>query len=277
MTVSVFSLVLLAAALHAIWNAVIKGTGDKTIAIGLVALGHMVLGLIGAAILPLPDIKVIPFIIASTLIHWGYYYGLTTAYKFGDLSLIYPIARGISPVIVTFFAFFWIDERLSWVEMGGVLLISSGILFLGLRSLSNEKSIPALVFALTTGILIAAYSLTDGFGVRLTENPLSYIVWLFIAEGFIVFYIFVRFKVRLLKSSFSEIMLGFFAGVISTVAYGLALYAKSLAPLGIVTALRETSVIIATLIGVLWFKEKPIGYRIGAASIVFCGIIFLAL
>ena len=277
MTVSVFSLVLLAAALHAIWNAVIKGTGDKTIAIGLVALGHMVLGLIGAAILPLPDIKVIPFIIASTLIHWGYYYGLTTAYKFGDLSLIYPIARGISPVIVTFFAFFWIDERLSWVEMGGVLLISSGILFLGLRSLSNEKSIPALVFALTTGILIAAYSVTDGFGVRLTENPLSYIVWLFIAEGFIVFYIFVRFKVRLLKSSFSEIMLGFFAGVISTVAYGLALYAKSLAPLGIVTALRETSVIIATLIGVLWFKEKPIGYRIGAASIVFCGIIFLTL
>ena len=277
MTVSVFSLVLLAAALHAIWNAVIKGTGDKTIAIGLVALGHMVLGLIGAAILPLPDIKVIPFIIASTLIHWGYYYGLTTAYKFGDLSLIYPIARGISPVIVTFFAFFWIDERLSWVEMSGVLLISSGILFLGLRSLSNEKSIPALVFALTTGILIAAYSLTDGFGVRLTENPLSYIVWLFIAEGFVVFYIFGRFKVRLLKSSFSEIMLGFFAGVISTVAYGLALYAKSLAPLGIVTALRETSVIIATLIGVLWFKEKPIGYRIGAASIVFCGIIFLAL
>ena len=277
MTVLVFSLVLLAAALHAIWNAVIKGTGDKTIAIGLVALGHMVLGLIGAAILPLPDIKVIPFIIASTLIHWGYYYGLTTAYKFGDLSLIYPIARGISPVIVTFFAFFWIDERLSWVEMSGVLLISSGILFLGLRSLSNEKSITALVFALTTGILIAAYSLTDGFGVRLTENPLSYIVWLFIAEGFVVFYIFGRFKVRLLKSSFSEIMLGFFAGVISTVAYGLALYAKSLAPLGIVTALRETSVIIATLIGVLWFKEKPIGYRICAASIVFCGIIFLAL
>ena len=275
MTVSVFSLVLLAAALHAIWNAVIKGTGDKTIAIGLVALGHMVLGLIGAAILPLPDIRVIPFIIASTLIHWGYYYGLTTAYKFGDLSLIYPIARGISPVIVTFFAFFWIDERLSWVEMSGVLLISSGILFLGLRSLSNEKSITALVFALTTGVLIAAYSVTDGFGVRLTKNPLSYIAWLFIAEGFVVFYIFGRFKVRLLTSSFSEIMLGFFAGVISTIAYGLALYAKSLAPLGIVTALRETSVIIATLIGVVWFKEKPIGYRIAAASIVFCGILFL--
>ena len=277
MTVSVFSLVLLAAALHAIWNAVIKGTGDKTIAIGLVALGHMVLGLIGAAILPLPDIRVIPFIIASTLIHWGYYYGLTTAYKFGDLSLIYPIARGISPVIVTFFAFFWIDERLSWVEMSGVLLISSGILFLGLRSLSNEKSITALVFALTTGMLIAAYSVTDGFGVRLAENPLSYIVWLFIAEGFVVFYIFGRFRLRLLKSALSEILLGFFAGVVSTVAYGLALYAKSLAPLGIVTALRETSVIIATLIGVFWFKEKPIGYRLGAASIVFCGIIFLAL
>ena len=273
----VFSLVLLAAALHAIWNAVIKGTGDKTIAIGLVALGHMVLGLIGAAIFPLPDIKVIPFILVSTIIHWGYYYSLTTAYKFGDLSLIYPIARGISPIIVTVFAFFWINERLSWGEMGGVLLISSGILFLGLRSLSNEKSIPALVFALTTGVLIAAYSVTDGFGVRLTENPLSYIAWLFIAEGFVVFYIFGRFKVRLLTSSFSEIMLGFFAGVISTIAYGLALYAKSLAPLGIVTALRETSVIIATLIGVVWFKEKPIGYRITAASIVFCGILFLTL
>ena len=207
MTVMVFSLVLLAAALHAIWNAVIKGTGDKTIAIGLVALGHMVLGLIGAAFFPFPDIKVIPFILVSTIIHWGYYYSLTTAYKFGDLSLIYPIARGISPIIVTVFAFFWINERLSWGEMGGVLLISSGILFLGLRALSNEKSIPALVFALTTGVLIAAYSVTDGFGVRLTENPLSYIAWLFIAEGFVVFYIFGRFKVRLLTSSFSEICL----------------------------------------------------------------------
>ena len=158
-----------------------------------------------------------------------------------------------------------------------MILISTGILFLGLRSLFNEKSIRALIFALTTGMLIAAYSVTDGFGVRLTENPLSYIVWLFIAEGFVVFYIFGRFRLRLLKSSLSEILLGFFAGVVSTVAYGLALYAKSLAPLGIVTALRETSVIIATLIGVLWFKEKPIGYRIGAASIVFCGIIFLTL
>jgi drug/metabolite transporter (DMT)-like permease len=277
MTILVFSLVSLAAALHAIWNAVIKGTGDKTIAIGLVALGHMVLGLIGAAFLPLPDIKVIPFIIASTIIHWGYYYGLTTAYRFGDLSLIYPIARGISPVIVTFFAFFWIDERLTLFELGGVLLISTGILFLGLRSLFNEKSIRALIFALTTGMLIAAYSVTDGFGVRLTENPFSYITWLFIAEGFVVFYIFGRFRLRLLKSTISEISLGFLAGVFSTVAYGLALYAKSVAPLGIVTALRETSVIIATLIGVIWFKEKPIGYRIGAASIVFCGIVFLAL
>lgn len=276
MTLLVFSLVLLAAALHAIWNAVIKGTGDKTIAIGLVAVGHLVLGFLLAAIVPLPDIKVIPFIIASTIIHWGYYFSLTTAYKFGDLSLIYPIARGISPVIVTLLAFFWINERLSWLEMVGVLLISSGILFLGLKSFSNEKSLPPLVFAVSTGVLIAAYSLTDGFGVRLTENPLSYIAWLFIAEGLVVFFIFVRFRVRLLKSSFSEIMLGFFAGVISTLAYGLVLYAKSLAPLGIVTALRETSVIIATLIGVLWFKEKPIGYRIGAASIVFCGIIFLA-
>ena len=223
MTSLVFSLVLLAAALHAIWNAVIKGTGDKTIAIGLVALGHMVLGLIGAAFFPLPDIKVIPFIIASTIIHWGYYYGLTTAYKFGDLSLIYPIARGISPVLVAFFAFFWIDERLTLFEVGGVLLISTGILFLGLRSFFNEKSIRALIFALTTGILIAAYSVTDGFGVRLTENPLSYISWLFIAEGFVVFYIFGRFRLRLLKSSISEISLGFLAGVFSTVAYGLAL------------------------------------------------------
>ena len=154
MTILVFGLVLLAAALHAIWNAVIKGTGDKTIAIGLVALGHMVLGLIGAAFLPLPDIRVIPFIIASTIIHWGYYYGLTTAYRFGDLSLIYPIARGISPVIVAFFAFFWIDERLTLFELGGVLLISTGILFLGLRSFFDEKSIRALIFALTTGILI---------------------------------------------------------------------------------------------------------------------------
>ena len=112
MSLSLIFIVLIAAFLHAFWNALVKGSGDKTIVLGLIALGHMVPGIAIAALAPLPGWDAAPYIIASTLIHWGYYYFLNLAYRMGDLSLVYPITRGLAQVLVALGAQLWIGEAL---------------------------------------------------------------------------------------------------------------------------------------------------------------------
>lgn len=137
---------------------------------------------------------------------------------------------------------------------------------------SGALALPGLLAALGCAIMVASYSLVDGVGVRLSDNALAYVGWLFVLEIIVAGFIFsTRFE-RLRALPLRTIMLGFLGGVISGTAYGLVLYAKTLAPLGIVSALCETSVIFAALIGVLWFGEGPGGNRLLAAGIVLIGL-----
>jgi drug/metabolite transporter (DMT)-like permease len=227
--------------------------------------------------LPLPDLEMIPYIIASTVIHWGYYYLLNMSYRVGDLSLVYPIARGSTPLLVAIPAFLFLGEELSLEGWAGLLLISGGIMILSFRPSSTGRPRLAILLALGTAITIAAYSLLDGLGVRISDKAFSYIAWLFVAEGLIVFYIFSTRMERLRALSRKQILIGLSGGVLSALAYALALYAKTLAPLGMVSALRETSVIFAALIGLFWFGEGPARPRLIAAVIVSTGIIMLAM
>ena len=274
MTAFPAALVLLAAALHATWNALVKGAGDRTVMLALVALGHVFPGILLAMIVPLPAPEAWPFIIASTVIHWGYYIFLNLAYKFGDLSFVYPIARGAAPVLIAIGALVFADEHLpllAWIAIG---LVSSGIFLLAAVRRSDPRAIGA---ALVTSSLIACYSVVDGIGIRLSGNPLGYIAWLFIAEIFVVAYIAVTRWPRLQITRARTMMVGLIGGILSGLAYALVLYAKTLAPLGIVSALRETSVIFAALFGILWFRERPVGRRLTAAGVVAIGIILLSL
>lgn len=269
-------IVLLAAFMHAAWNAIVKGAGDRTLTFGLVATGHMIPALALAPFVPLPPAEAVPYIIASTLIHWGYYYFLNAAYRFGDLSLVYPVARGVTPLLVAVPALVFLDENLSAAGWGGLFCISAGILILTLRRHSTRQLPLAVMMALATGGTIAAYSLVDGVGVRLAPQALSYIVWLFIAEGLVVIYIFGSRTARLRAMSRKQILIGLVGGVLSAVAYALVLYAKTRAPIGMVSALRETSVIFAAMIGLFWFGEGPVRTRLTAAAVVFGGILLLA-
>jgi len=276
MTPDVIIIVLAAALMHATWNAVVKGAADRTVTFGLVSTGHTLPALAVVPFIPLPDPEMLPYIIASTIIHWGYYYLLNMSYRFGDLSLVYPIARGSTPILVAIPAYLFLGEELSAGGWAGLLLVSAGIMILSLRPSRTGRPLLAVGLALGTAATIAAYSLVDGLGVRISDKAFSYIAWLFIAEGLIVIFIFTTRMERLRALSRKQVVIGLSGGVLSAIAYGLALYAKTLAPLGMVSALRETSVIFAAMIGLFWFGEGPARPRLIAAVIVAAGIVILA-
>ena len=274
MSTTVLLIVLLAALLHALWNALVKTSADRAITLGLVAAGHCLPALALMPFVPMPAIEAFPYIIASTVIHWAYYYFLNVSYRFGDLSLIYPIARGTAPVMVALGAMVWADEALSLWAWIGILTVSAGIMVLAAIRHADKRGIGA---ALVTSAIIAAYSVVDGIGIRVSGTPIGYVVWLFAAEICVaVFVIATRFD-RARNISQRALVLGLSGGVISGLAYGLALFAKTLAPIGIVSAVRETSVIFAALIGVYWLGEGPAKRRLVAASIMAIGVIILAL
>ncbi|MGC6484510.1 MAG: EamA family transporter [Candidatus Puniceispirillales bacterium] len=276
MTPFVFALVLSAALIHALWNAVVKGASDRTITFGLVMAGHTLPALMAVPFLPLPDPAAAPYLIASVFIHWGYYYLLVSAYRFGDLSLAYPIARGATPMLVALSALIFLNEGLSPQGWFGLTLVSMGILALAVFSPRKGNTALAVIFALATAMMIATYSLVDGVGVRTSTNPFSYIAWLFILEGVVVFLIIIPRMDRLRQYNRKQIVTGLTGGVLAGLAYGLVLFAKTMAPLGMVSALRETSVIFASMIGLFWFGEGPARTRLTAAVIVTAGIVLLS-
>ncbi|MFY2823877.1 EamA family transporter [Ruegeria sp. MALMAid1280] len=277
MTLSIALIVLAAALLHATWNAIVKGAPDKAIVLGLVALGHAVPALFALPFLGLPVWAAFPFIVGSTLIHWGYYWFLNAAYKHGDLSVVYPISRGITPILVALGAMYFAREFLSPEAWIGIICISLGIGFLALAGLGKHTNWIAIAAAFGTGLMIASYSIVDGIGIRLSENTLGYIASLFVAEIFVAIFIFTTRWERVVALPKRYVWAGLAGGVISGLAYGLVLYAKTIAPLGVVSALRESSVIFAALIGVMWFGEGPKSNRLAAAIAVAVGIVTLAM
>lgn len=275
MSVTVALIVLTAALFHAVWNALVKGAEDRVIMLGLIALGHIPAGLVLVAVSPMPDPSVWPWMVASVMVHWGYFWLLNVAYKLGDLSLIYPVARGIAPVLVALIAQIWLGEILPPVAWAGVILVSAGILLLARDAFTGALPFAGLVAALAVGAAVTAYSLIDGVGVRLSGSAAAYIGWLFSAKILIVLYVFPTRIDRVRAVPLKQLWIGFAGGLVSGAAYALVLYAKTMAPLGLVSALRETSVIFAALIGVLWFREGPKGRRILASLIVSAGIVVI--
>lgn len=241
--------------------------------LGLIAAGHVIPGIIIAGFVPPPALAAVPYIIASTVIHWAYYVFLNMAYRYGDLSFAYPVARGLAPILISLGALIWADELLPTLAWIGVATVSIGILTL----VSVRKTDPrALGSALIVSVIIAAYSIVDGLGIRISGSPVGYVAWLYIAEIFVAIFVIATRSRRLRATQRSAILTGLAGGLLSALAYGLVLYAKTLAPLGIVSAFRETSVIFAALIGVLWFGEGPAKRRLTAGIVVAVGIVLLS-
>ena len=170
---------------------------------------------------------------------------------------------------------FWLDEVLPLWAWVGVILVSLGIFLLARDAYTGALPKTGLMAALAVGGTIGAYSLIDGIGIRTSGSAGAYIGWLFFAEILVVLFVFSSRLDRLRACSSKQLQMGFAGGLVSALAYALVLYAKMLAPLGLVSALRETSVIFAALIGVLWFKEGPRRWRLLASVIVTGGVVVI--
>ena len=277
MAPSIIAIILAAAMLHAVWNAIVKTAADRTTTLGLVALGHTLPGLVMVLALPLPSAESLIYVALSTVIHFGYFYFLGRAYAHGDLGVVYPIARGIVPALVSLWAFLLLGEVLPPLVWVGIGLIIGGILLANWRALRSGVGSTALVFALCTGLCISLYSLVDGVGVRLSGNTISYWAWGAFLHLFIAGFAGLRRRQVLTQLPAKVWAVGVAGGMVSMCAYGLVLYAKNFAPLGAVSALRETSVIFATLIGYFLLKEGNLKRRLTAAVLMAFGIALIGL
>jgi drug/metabolite transporter (DMT)-like permease len=274
MTPSIVALVLLAALLHATWNAMAKSGGTPGYSIASYRLTSGIACLPLLFLLPLPLAASWPMLFASTVIHTAYYMTLSRSYRSGDLSQVYPLFRGFAPVLVVLGAAVLAGEFLEYGAMLGIGLVSAGLISIAFGGGAPGRiSRPALGWGLATSVLIAAYTVADGMGVRQAGNPFSYIAWLFVLEPIpICCWLLLRERAgwfAYMRSRPGKIGAGSFA---AAAAYGMVIYAMGVAPMGLVSSLRETSVIFAAMIGSLLFREPFGRQRILAALLVCCGV-----
>ena len=279
MTWTVFFAVLLAALLHATWNSLVKGSQDKYVGMLLIALGHVPPGIIFVFFAPLPGIDVLPWLAASLALHLGYQLFLAASYRVGDLTTVYPIARGSAPLFVTMVSLTVLDVDLSWAQVGSVGLLILGLLLLSYDRLgANKRQWTVVTLALVTGGFIASYSIVDGLGARKMGYALAYWGWVAIGNGALMTLWMLLFqpssmaKVRLTSQNLTTLLLG---GGASYLAYGIVTWAFTQAPIAVITALRETSVIFALLIGLIFLRERSTPMKIVACSMTVVGVICL--
>ena len=274
----VLFMVLIAAVLHASWNALVKVGGDALVRLGLVNLTAALCALPFLFFVSVPALESWPYLIASTVVHQFYYLFLILSYRVGDLSHVYPIARGSAPLLVAVGAYALAGETLNFQGMLAVALICTAILSLAFHGGWREGIGKPVCFALCTGVTIAAYTLCDGLGGRASGDVFGYIVYLFTIDAvpIVLFTVILRRRVlaKTLRASWRP---GLAGGALAFGAYGLVIWAMSLTPMTYVSALRETSVIVAALIGTRLLKEPFGSRRITAASLVAGGVVLLQL
>jgi drug/metabolite transporter (DMT)-like permease len=282
LTFGVTFAVLGAALLHASWNAIIKSGREPLLDMALLTLAGSLIAIAVAlvATVPPPPAAAWPYIAASTVVHIGYYATLAAAYRAGDLSHGYPIMRGTAPLLTAIGTWLALGEPLSAGAAMGVLLICGGVLSLaGVKDAAGGgASRQATGWALLNALIIAIYTLADGAGVRVSGDALAYVVWLFVVHG-LPFGLGVLALKRgtFLRHAAKNWRRGFAGALLSGFSYGIALWAMTRAPVAIVAALRETSVIFGALIGAWLLKEGHVRERIWGAAAVLAGLIALKL
>jgi len=277
MPLNIFLAIILAAFLHAVWNAMVKNEDNKYLAVTAIVLGHVPVSVLIILLTPIPSVESIPFIILSALLHIGYEWYLLSAYRFGDLTKVYPIARGTAPILITIVSLIFLGVALSNFEILGIIIISLGILSLSLQGAKGIKNRSAVIYALVTGFFIMSYSITDGYGARVRHSPLSYMGWSFILNA-TIFPIILKInnKSEVITKTFKEGKKIFFiGGTLSYIVYGIVVWGFTQAPIALVTALRETSIIFALLIGIFFLKEKFTFLKAIATFIIFFGVVLL--
>ena len=274
LSLSVTLAVLAAAVTHAVWNAIAHGIKDQTLAFALIGVGGTAVSVPLVIVAALPRSSAWPYLLASVAIHVFYNLLLMQCYRLGEFSQVYPLARGVSPLVVTILAAVFVHEHLAPAQIGGVAVVSAGLAFLVFGGRRPGRG--AFLAAVGTGLTIAAYTTVDGVGVRASASPVGYIGWLILLQSLCVpLFAAVRRRDVLLKQPRRILLSGLLAGALSVLAYGLVLWAQTKGALAPIAALRETSVIFGAIIGTLVFREPFGRSRITATVLVVAGIVLL--
>ena len=276
---TVFLLVLFSAILHAIWNSMASKYKNKNVSIPAIVYGHVPACIVAVIILPMPSIESFPYIILSALIHQGYQNFLLNAYQAGKFTTVYPVARGFGPLVATVISAMFLGVYLKVFTLLSILLISLGVIFIGLFSKSVLKNYKILYTSLATGVFIGIYSVVDGYGARLSMSAISYMSWVFIFSAlFFPIVLKIRKQKNILKKTLTEGKFVFWiGGFFSYVAYVITVWAFTKAPIPMVSALRESSIIFAIFIGYFYLKEKISLYKIISILLIFIGVIGIKL
>jgi drug/metabolite transporter (DMT)-like permease len=274
MPVVVIIIVLFAALLHASWNFIVKSKDDKYLSMSAVVLGHTPFAVAALSIAPFPSVKALPYLFTGALLHVGYQLFLLTSYRAGDLSQVYPLARGVAPLIVTGISVTLLGVNLSWFGLAAIITIATGILSLAtVRRRDGLRNSQAALLAIVTGGFIAAYSLVDGFGAREAGTALGFYGWLSTINAGIFAAIMRVIRPGIVKQVICRdwrVALG--GGGASFFAYAMVTWAFTVAPIPLVTALRETSIVFALLLGVCVLKERLDPMKVFATACTVLGI-----
>ena len=274
MSIVVMIVVLLAALLHASWNFFVKKTDDKHFSMSAVVLGHTPFALAALLLSPLPGIESLPYILGGAVLHTGYQLFLLSSYRIGDLSQVYPLARGASPLIVAGVSVTLLGIHLSWLELAAVAIIGSGIMSLTLvRRSDGLRNGRAAVLAIITGIFIASYSLVDGWGARAAGTALGFYGCLSTVNA-VLFAVIMRVfhPGTVTRVVCRDWQLALRGGGASFFAYAMVTWAFTMAPIPLVAALRETSIVFALLLGVFVLKERLDLMKVFATACTLLGV-----
>lgn len=276
MTTSVFLAVLFAALLHASWNAAVKFGRDRFQGMMLLSLGHGIVGLVMVIAYPAPLAAAWWFLAGSVAFHLLYKLFLTAAYERGDLSRVYPIARGTAPMLVLLVGALTLSDVVTPVQVAGILGVGLGIFLLARGVLVHGEALGLIPFALVAAVGTAGYSIFDGLGARASGAPSGYVGWLFLLDAALFMAIGLGWRGRdALPAEAKPWALGLFAGALSVGAYWIAVWAMTVAPIALVTALREVSVLFAVLIGIVFFGERADAGKLVAAGVIVLGVVLI--
>lgn len=278
MSLDIILLILVAALLHASWNAVIKGGTNKLYETGLNCFGGGVGVLFVVPFLPLPASESLIFLAGSCSVHIAYYLCIAVAYRTVDMSFAYTIMRGTAPLL-TSIAMLLFGHNLSWAGWLGILCLCSGVLVLTRENVRNGRfNVSGALAAVGTAVVIMGYTLFDGYGARASGNPISYVCWLYVINTFpINIILLLRQRESYIPYFKRRWKVGLFGGLCSLGSYGVALWAMTKAPIAMVAALRETSVIFGMLLAILFLGEKFSPVKLLAVVLVATGIIIMRL
>lgn len=273
----VFALILFAASLHASWNAFLKGSGDTLLSTTLVMGGAALIAIVALPFLPVPARASWSYLAVSALLQVGYLVLLVRIYRVVDMSLAYPLMRGSAPLTVAMISTLGLGEALPGLAWIGIATICLGILTMaiGARGVLSPKGLAA---TLTNAAIIASYTLIDGMGARASGTPAAYTLWLSLLTGLaMIGWATLARGGALVSYARRTWHVGLIGGLGTIVSYTIALWAMTMAPIAMVAALRETSILFATAISAFILRERVGPARIAAAAIIASGAMLLRL